>query len=124
MYGCVDSNVNFFMCNNSLEERISMSSELRSRNSEKIPIIVGRSETKLTPSVTKFKFICNRLDTFGAFSMTLKSFMPKLDPNTTIFYFVQNSIPSPQSSLGEIYDKYKSADGFLYVNYCAENTFG
>jgi GABA(A) receptor-associated protein len=41
-----------------------------------------------------------------------------------IFIFINNTLPMSSMSMGEVYVKYKDADGVLRMNYAAENTFG
>lgn len=47
-----------------------------------------------------------------------------LPPEKAIFVFVKNSLPPTAALMSAIYEKNKDADGFLYVTYSGENTFG
>lgn len=47
-----------------------------------------------------------------------------LPPEKAIFVFVKNSLPPTAALMSSIYEKNKDADGFLYVTYSGENTFG
>ena len=49
----------------------------------------------------------------------------KLDPAKAIFLFINNRVmPSTSETLAAIYHEHKDADGFLYITYSGENTFG
>jgi len=49
----------------------------------------------------------------------------KLAPEQAIFLFVDNgTLPPSVAALQNVYDKYKDEDGFLYMTYSGENTFG
>jgi GABA(A) receptor-associated protein len=48
----------------------------------------------------------------------------KFPPEKAIFMFINNKIYPITSDIGTIYDTNKDPDGFLYVTYCQENTFG
>jgi GABA(A) receptor-associated protein len=48
----------------------------------------------------------------------------RFPPEKALFMFVNNKIFPITSPVGNIYDENKDADGFLYVTYCQENTFG
>ena len=37
---------------------------------------------------------------------------------------IQNKLLPPSSIIGEIYKDYDDEDGFLYIEFCEENTFG
>lgn len=47
-----------------------------------------------------------------------------LPPDKALFVFVKNSLPPTAALMSTIYAKNKDADGFLYVTYSGENTFG
>jgi len=38
--------------------------------------------------------------------------------------FINNKIYPITSIIGQVYDSNKDSDGFLYITYCQENTFG
>ena len=48
----------------------------------------------------------------------------KLSPEQAIFLFLNGTIPSSNSLVHELYQQHKDVDGFLYVGYSVENTFG
>lgn len=48
----------------------------------------------------------------------------KLPPERAIFLFVDNMIPSTSSLMSVVYEVQKDEDGFLYITYSGENTFG
>jgi GABA(A) receptor-associated protein len=45
-------------------------------------------------------------------------------PEEAIYLFVNERILPVSKILGEIYEKYKDEDGFLYIKYDSEATFG
>jgi GABA(A) receptor-associated protein len=47
-----------------------------------------------------------------------------LQPEKAIFLFINGSIPISSQMLGNIYELNKENDGFLYIVYSFENTFG
>ena len=48
----------------------------------------------------------------------------KLDKSQSIFLMVNNSICPSNTPIGVVYDDHKDQDGFLYIIYASENTFG
>ena len=48
----------------------------------------------------------------------------KLKEHETIFIYVANKLVPSNSLLSEIYNTNKDEDGFLYLVYSSENTFG
>lgn len=41
----------------------------------------------------------------------------KKDGRSSYFFYINNTVPNPEQTLQEIYEKYKGADGFLYITY-------
>ncbi len=48
----------------------------------------------------------------------------KVDQNTNIFIFVNNILPPTAALMSTLYEEQKDEDGFLYITYSGENTFG
>lgn len=47
-----------------------------------------------------------------------------MPPEYGLFIFINNIIPSQHESVSTIYEQHKDVDGFLYITYSGENTFG
>jgi GABA(A) receptor-associated protein len=48
----------------------------------------------------------------------------QLPPEKALFLFINGFIPSTSQHIGDIYSFHKDQDGFLYIIYSYENTFG
>merc|ERR1712054_486091 len=48
----------------------------------------------------------------------------KLSPEKAIFIFVDEVLPPTAALMSSIYEEHKDEDGFLYITYSGENTFG
>lgn len=48
----------------------------------------------------------------------------KLGPEKSIFLFVNNSLLPAHQSIASVYQHKQDQDGFLYVLYAGENSFG
>ena len=48
----------------------------------------------------------------------------KLAPEKALFLFCANSIPPNAALMSTVYEEQKDEDGFLYVQYSGESTFG
>ncbi|KAK4363900.1 hypothetical protein RND71_015258 [Anisodus tanguticus] len=48
----------------------------------------------------------------------------KLSAEKAIFIFVKNILPPTAAMMSAIYEDHKDEDGFLYMTYSGENTFG
>ncbi len=47
-----------------------------------------------------------------------------MDPDKAIFIFINNVLAPTASQMSRIYEEHKDEDGFLYVVYSGEETFG
>ena len=96
---------------------------------DKIPIIIEvdkRSSPKL-PVLKKTKFGLDKNITVGQLLMYLRKEI-KVDSSQAIFLLVDYvngiKIPNNIEKIGDIYTKYADKDGFLYMTYSANQTFG
>ena len=48
----------------------------------------------------------------------------QIDSNKAIFIFIDNILVPTNSTIESIYHNHKDPDGFLYVSYSCETTFG
>ena len=125
MTAFVDPNLQRYVTTNSLEKRQAISQRLLSTYPDRVPILIGRAELMRTPEVSCHKYMAPRNITFAKFLSDIRVNIPDIDSTVALFFFVGNGVLPVASLLMEtIYDKHKSSDGFLYVIYTAENTFG
>jgi GABA(A) receptor-associated protein len=106
-----------------LEERLSESNKIGLRHPFKVPVIIEphRNEPSL---LDKFKFLVPQEFTMGQFQAILRR-RTKLDQTQALFVFIDGNLLVPMSVLMEVlYMERKDSDGFLYITYSRENTFG
>ena len=48
----------------------------------------------------------------------------ELTSHEAIYLLVNNTLPVPSNTIGQLYDDNKAEDGFLYMKMTRENTFG
>lgn len=90
----------------------------------RIPIIVERENTcKLLPEINKNKFLVPSDLTVQQFHYVIRRRL-ELNASDAIYIFCEGSILSSSASLESVYEKHRDPDGFLYVFYSGENTFG
>lgn len=103
-----------------LKERKEESLKIRKKYPDRIPIIV-----KIGPNMIldKNKYIVPKDLSIGQFIYVLRKRM-KLPPEKAVFIFINGVLPPTSSFIEQIYNKYMEDDGFLYMYFCGENTFG
>lgn len=109
----------------SLEKRISEAQSIRRRYPDRIPVICERNPRSTTmPEVDKRKYLVPDSLTVGQFMYVIRKRL-RLLPDKAIFLVTKHGkVPTTSSTLKHIYDTDKSSDGFLYLTYTGESTFG
>lgn len=106
------------------EQRKDEARRVISKYPDKFPIICEKSDkSDSIPLINKKKFLVSHDVTVGQFIFIIRNRM-KLPPQKAIFLIINGIIPPSNSLINSIYDAHKDKDGFLYINYTGENTFG
>lgn len=74
-------------------------------------------------SIDKKKYLVPSDLTVGQFVYVIRKRI-KLSPEKAIFIFVDEVLPPTAALMSSIYEEHKDEDGFLYISYSGENTFG
>lgn len=106
----------------SLEQRLLQSEKIRNRYPDRIPIIIERYNKSL-PKLDKKKYLVPADLTLGNFLYVIRKRL-KFSSEKSLFLFVNNKLIPLSHVLFFVYDRNRDKDGFLYVKYCEENTFG
>ena len=105
-----------------LEERSKQSRNLIQKYDDRIPVIICPGN-KNTPVADKYKYLVPNTLTVGEFVYIIRKRI-KLGPEQAMFIFTNNILPPTASSIYSIYQEHRDDDGFLYLVYSLENTFG
>lgn len=108
------------------EERQNQSVNIKNKYPTHFPIVMQRSaRDKILGDMDKIKYLVPAELSIADFMIILRK---RLNVNsiTSIYLFNPDNkiILSGSNSIGYLYNKYKNNDGFLYIEYCGENTFG
>lgn len=108
----------------SFEKRKAESERINEKYPDKIPLILERSDACHLPKIEKTKYLMQKDVTVGQFMYIIRKQI-KISENESIFFLINNSIvPCTGETIGDMYDKHKDMDGFLYMIYSAQQTFG
>ncbi|KAH0858487.1 hypothetical protein HID58_086748, partial [Brassica napus] len=115
---------NSFKLSNPLEIRMAESTRIREKYQDRVPVIVEKAEQSDVPDIDKKKYLVPADLTVGQFVYVVRKRI-KLGAEKAIFVFVKNTLPPTVAALmSAIYEEHKDEDGFLYLTYSGENTFG
>ena len=114
-----------FKSDYSLNDRWKEASKVIEKYKDRVPIICERSSKASydCPDIDKKKYLVPRDLTIGQFIYVIRKRM-HLKPEKALFLFMNGIIPPSTSMIGDLYEYYKETDGYIYITYSLENTFG
>ncbi|KAG2731526.1 hypothetical protein G9P44_005113 [Scheffersomyces stipitis] len=96
------------------EKRQAEATRIAQRFKDRVPVICEKVENSDIPEIDKRKYLV---------PVDLSKRI-KLPSEKAIFIFVNDILPPTAALISTIYEEHKDEDGFLYVLYSGENTFG
>lgn len=104
------------------EKRYNESQSIIEKYPNRIPIIVERFNINL-PEIDRKKYLAPADLSIGNFMYVIRKRL-KMEAEKSLFLFFNEKLLPVSENLGYAYDNCKDDDGFLYVKYCEETTFG
>jgi len=106
------------------EKRHGEASRIKLKYTDRIPVIVERRQgCENVPPLDKSKFLVPSDLTIGQFIYVIRKRI-KLSPENAIFVFVNGVLPTTSDLMSTLYKTHQDPDGFLYILYSGESTFG
>lgn len=114
---------NNFKEKHSFEKRIEESRRIIRKYPDRIPVIILRGNKEI-PDIDRQKYLVpNDLAISGLMYIVRKRI--KLEPEKSLYFFINGTVmPASATLVSVLYEDHKDKDGFLYVTYCGESTFG
>tara|TARA_Y100000590_G_C15522822_1_gene940060 strand:- start:369 stop:731 length:363 start_codon:yes stop_codon:yes gene_type:complete len=113
-----------FKSNHTLQEREREAARVRQKYPNRIPVIVEKAKfCDNINDIDKSKYLVPTDLTVGQFIYVIRKRL-KMNSEQGLFIFINEVMPPTTEQLSLIYDNYKDEDGFLYIMYSGENTFG
>tara|TARA_B100000073_G_scaffold331184_1_gene320349 strand:+ start:840 stop:1193 length:354 start_codon:yes stop_codon:yes gene_type:complete len=107
----------------SFNQRRFESNNILTKYPDRVPIILEKSQGSYMRTIDKHKYLVPFDTTIGQFMYIIRKKL-SLKSDTAIFLFINGIIPPSNQTVIELYERYKDHDGFLYIDYSGENTFG
>ena len=114
-----------FKVKHSFDKRFSESHRILEKYPDKIPVICekGRVGDDI-PDIDRKKYLCPNDISIANFMFVIRKRI-KLPSEKSIFLFVNDTNLVPTAALlSQVYEEHKDDDGFLYITYNGESTFG
>jgi GABA(A) receptor-associated protein len=105
------------------DARLRESRKILHKYPSRIPIIVEKHDSCQFQVVNKKKYLAPKDLTMNLFIFEIRKRI-ELEPSQSLFVTVNGKLVTSSHTLGEIYEKEADKDGFLYMIYTSENTFG
>ena len=112
-----------FKSAHSLDKRKAEAERIRLKYPDRIPVIAEREKGSHLTEIDKKKYLVPNDLTVGQMVYVIRKRI-KLQPEEAMFIFVNRILPPTGALMSEIYREHKDEDGFLYITYSGENTFG
>eukprot|EP00438_Fugacium_kawagutii_P004861 Skav221082 [mRNA] locus=scaffold3118:539259:544695:- [translate_table: standard] len=113
------------------EKRCAEANKILAKYPDRIPVICVRAPSSTLPEIDRKKFLvpCNML--CYEFKYTIVTNIQKAREQAgsqpaeqVIYLLIDNKVAKTGAPMADIYEAYKSEDGFLYMTYTSENTLG
>uniref|UniRef100_A0A6C0CQA6 Autophagy-related protein n=1 Tax=viral metagenome TaxID=1070528 RepID=A0A6C0CQA6_9ZZZZ len=106
----------------SFTQRLSESAKIIAKYPDRIPVICERIGDTV-PDIDRKKYLVPGDLSIANFMYVIRKRI-KLSPEVSIFLFVNESMVPCSELMSKCYEDHKDDDGFLYIKYSGESTFG
>lgn len=106
-----------------LPQRKEESLRIKQKYPTRIPIIVERHKDSQIEDIDKHKYLVPDDLSIAQFMNIIRKRL-SLRPDQALYIFINNALPPTSSEIRRIYTEHKDEDGFLYIVYAGESTFG
>ena len=119
-----DTNTSATFASNDHLERVKKSQFILEKYPDRVPLIIQPSKNdRSSYPIDKSKYITPRDLTLLQLQQIIRKRI-RFPSEKALYMFINNKMYPITSLIGPIYDENKDSDGFLYITYCQENTFG
>jgi GABA(A) receptor-associated protein len=103
--------------------RSEESERIRRKFPDRIPVIIEKYNYSKIEEIDKTKYLVPNDLTLAQLVYVIRKRI-KMAPEKALFFFINDDIPTSTEIMSSVYNKYKHEDGFLYIHFAEENTFG
>eukprot|EP01059_Diplonema_ambulator_P006824 TRINITY_DN1641_c0_g1_i1.p1 TRINITY_DN1641_c0_g1~~TRINITY_DN1641_c0_g1_i1.p1 ORF type:complete len:145 (+),score=50.96 TRINITY_DN1641_c0_g1_i1:62-436(+) len=107
----------------SLESRKMEAERILKKYPDRIPVICEKHAQSDVPNIDKTKYLVPMDLNVGQFIYVVRKRI-KLAPEKALFLFVDGMLPPTAALMQSLYNESKDEDGFLYIKYSGESTYG
>jgi GABA(A) receptor-associated protein len=113
-----------FKNHHSFDDRLFETKRILEKYPDRVPVICEKCKYhRDLPDIDKNKYLVPCDMSLGQFMYVIRKRMPLLSEEA-LFFIIGNTISSSSLSMAQLYEYHKDPDGYLYIQYTKENTFG
>jgi GABA(A) receptor-associated protein len=114
-----------FKQKHAFDKRKDEASRILQKYPERIPVICEKdTRSRDIPDIDRKKYLVPSDLSVANFMYVIRKRI-KISPEKSIYLFVNNTVmPATAQLLSALYEEHKDKDGFLYITYAGESTFG
>ena len=105
------------------KDRAGEAGRIRAKYPDRCCVIVTKAANSDAPDINRHKYLVPGDISMGQFTYVIRKRI-NVKPEKAIFLFVGGVLPASGDLMAAVYEERKAEDGFLYVTYASENTFG
>jgi GABA(A) receptor-associated protein len=107
----------------SLPDRVKEAVRMRVKYPDRIAIVIQKDPLSTLATLSQIKYLVPSTSTVGDIMMVVRKKI-HLKPHQSLFFYVHDKVLSCSILLNSVYELNRDEDGFLYIYYKEENTFG
>lgn len=112
-----------FKSDNSYDFRRQLYEKIHNAYPDCYPVIIER-QNRQDPEILKHKFLVPNMSTMILIIREARNHMNLNSPEDCIIFYVDGKLIPVSYLIDDVYEKYHDKDGFLYLTYTTESTFG
>ena len=112
-----------FKSEHAFEARAAEAARVTTAYPCRVPVIVEPHQLTNPPKIDKTKFLVPRDITLGQFLFCIRKRL-SLHEGNALFFQVSGTLLPMSSLVGTVYEQHVDFDGFVYITYSTETTFG
>ena len=114
-----------FKTKHPFEKRKEEAERILAKYPQRIPVICEKDpRSRDIPNIDRQKYLVPDDLSVANFMYVIRKRI-KIEAEKSIYLFVNNKVmPATAQFISTLYEKYKDEDGFLYITYAGESTFG
>ena len=106
-----------------MQHRVDEARRIALKYPDRVPVIVQRDPRSKLTLIDKNKFLVPEDLSYAQFMFVIRKRI-RLKQSESLFMLCNGQLPTSSSLMREVQKRYAAPDGFTYLTYTGENTFG